>query len=298
MSMHRLLRSSAAVVFAVSIAGLLAPAADPPLPPPLHEKETTLAWEAYAKGDYQEAIKHADICIQEFRGAAARKQAELDAKKEPVPNGSVTDEQRKAIHQNGPINDVAAAYYVKGRSAHKLGQKDEALRAMAAAEKLPAGRSWDPNGPWFWSPAEAAARFRGDPARADDPPHQCYTADAWAALNGGEYAKAARHADRCATEFLRPAQVMEQNLARAGKNFPTGAVNEATRKEILANGVLNDVGAALYVRGRAAEATGDKPAAVRAYRTVVQLPRARCWDPRGWFWSPAEAAADRLAILR
>src|SRR5438270_355496 len=163
MSIHRLLRSTAAVVVAVSIACLIAPAADPPLPPPLHEKETALAWEAYAKGDYQEAIKHADVCIQEFRGAAARKQAELDAKKESVPNGGVTDEQRKAVHQNGPINDVAAAYYVKGRSAHKLGQKDEALKAMAAAEKFPAGRAWDPKGPWFWSPAEAAERFRRDP---------------------------------------------------------------------------------------------------------------------------------------
>src|SRR5947209_16284483 len=130
--------------------------------PPLHEKETTAAWEAYKAGKFAAAIKHADNCITEFHGVAGRRQKELTDKKEVVPNGRVTPAQKDAIHQNGPLNDVAAAYYIKARAADKLGHKAESARALAEAVKYPAARCWDDRG-WFWSPAEAAELFRTNP---------------------------------------------------------------------------------------------------------------------------------------
>jgi hypothetical protein len=161
---------------------------------PSHEKETAAAWEAFAKGQFPDAIAHADICIREFRGAARRRQAELTDKREVTPNGRVNAQQEKQIFNSGTLNDVATCYYIKGRAADKLGQKDVAAIALAEATKYPAARAWDPKGGWFWSPAEAAQRFLRNPELVDKAPHEIYTADAWAAFERRQYAQAIVHA--------------------------------------------------------------------------------------------------------
>jgi tetratricopeptide (TPR) repeat protein len=298
MTRRTLARLPAAVL---AVAAASCTAADPP-PAPLadHAKHAALAWAAYTRAtpaDLAAAVKHADDCIGEFEGAANRKQVELSASKDPVPNGVVTDEQRLAVLKHGPINDVATCYYVKARAAAKLGQTDVAAAAAAAAERYPSARCWDPKG-WLWSPAEAAARFKRRPDRADDPPHQAYAADGWEEFERGRFDAAAKLADRCVAEFLAKAQEAEAALAKAGTTYPTGEVPPAVKAAIMANAVLNDVGACLIIRGRSAEALGDRAAAVRAYRSAVGLGRSRVWDPRGWFWAPAETATDRLVFLR
>lgn len=265
--------------------------------PPLHEKEVAAAWEAYLNGKFAAASMHADECITEFRGAALRRQKDLTEKKEVVPNGRVTAEQKAAIHNNGLLNDTGTAYYIKARAADKLGQKAECGKALAEAVKFPAARCWDARG-WFWSPAEAAELFRTNPELADKAVHEAFVALAWDAFNRRDHAKAAEYADKCVASFLAAAQEMEKDLARRNVRVPTGAVVEKTKAAIFANGLLNDTGAALFIKGKAAEARGDKRAAIAAYREAASLSRARCWDPRGWFWSPAEAAQDRLDIIR
>ena len=302
MSAARLVRASAGALALVALSCAVPVSGDPPpaAEPPLHVKETGLAWAAYLKGapaDLEAAIKHADACIGEFEGAANRKQVELAARKEPIANGVVTDEQRIAVLKHGPVNDVATCYYIKARAAAKLGRKAEAAEALAAAERYTTARCWDPKG-WLWSPADAAALFKRRPDIADRAPHEVYAIEGWAAIEERQYEKAAKLADRCVTEFLPAATTMEQALAKAGKTFPVGEVSDQVKTAILANGVLNDVSSCLVIRGQAAEALRDKPAAVKAYKAAVALPRGRCWDPRGWFWSPAEKASDRLAVLR
>ncbi len=269
----------------------------PPTDAPLHEKAVLAAWDAYKAKKFADANKHADECITEFRGTANRRQKELTEKKVAVPNGRVTAEQKTAIHNNGPLNDVATAYYIKARAAAKLGQKAESEKALAEAVKYPAARCWDARG-WFWSPAEAAELFRTNPELADKAVHEAFVALAWEAFNRRDYAKAAAYADKCVASFHAAAQEMEKDLAKRNVRVPTGAVDERTKAAIFENGVLNDTGTALFIKGKAAEGRGDKKAAVAAYRDAVKLPRARCWDPRGWFWSPAEAAQDRLDIIR
>jgi tetratricopeptide (TPR) repeat protein len=264
---------------------------------PLHEKETAAAWEAFKSEKDEEAIKHADTCILEFRGAANRRQNEIDENKEKVPNGRVTVKQKEAIHKNGALNDVATCYYIKARAAHKLGQKEEVGQAVAAAKRYPAARVWDPRG-WFWSPADAAERFRTNPALADKAPYEYYTAQAWTELKSGKHAKAIALADQCTEEFLEAALDMEMDLAKQGIRLPTGEVDEPTKKKILENELLNDVATCLLIKGKAAEATGDKKAAIAAYSQAVKLAHGRCWDPLGWFWSLADAASDRLEIIR
>jgi hypothetical protein len=61
---------------------------------------------------------------------------------------------------------------------------------------------------------------------------------------------------------------------------------------------LNDVGTCCFIEGQAFEKQGRKTEAAAAYKTLTTSYRfAQCWDPKGWFWRPAEAAAGRLDQL-
>lgn len=123
---------------------------------PLNERLTSAAWQAFNNEKYQVVITNADKCIDEFLGAAKRIQAKLEAEKLRIPTGTVTEEQKKKILENGLLNDVATCYFIKGRSLEKLGRKEDAKKAYEATKKLSCGRCWDP-ADWFWSPAEAAS---------------------------------------------------------------------------------------------------------------------------------------------
>jgi len=124
---------------------------------PLNVQLTTQAWDAFNKGDYQNAVIYADRCIDEYRGNADREEAQLENSRAAIPpKGSATAAERKAIWSRGLLNDVATCVYIKGRSLENLGQKDKAIAVYAVASKYIYGRCWDPKG-WFWSPAEVAS---------------------------------------------------------------------------------------------------------------------------------------------
>jgi hypothetical protein len=86
----------------------------------------------------------------------------------------------------------------------------------------------------------------------------------------------------------------------------TGTVTDAEKTAIFARGILNDTGAAYFVKGRSAEYLAQKGAkekylgiAREAYHQCATLTYARTFDTQGWFWSTAEACNDRLdAITR
>jgi tetratricopeptide (TPR) repeat protein len=261
------------------------------------EQQTAAAWDALTRKDYKEAIKRADACIDEFRIEARRRQRELDEQRVHIPSGRVNGKCKEAIVKNGPLNDVATCYYIKGRAADKLGLKAEAADALREAQKYPAGRGWDQRG-WFWTPAEAAQVYVKNPELADKAPHEIYVADAWTAFNANDHAKAIEHADKCIDEFQSAATELETALSKRNEQFPTGAVDDAAKKRMFEYGPLNDVATCLYIKGQSAEATGDKKTAAKVYRILVKLTYGRCWDPKGWFWSPADAAAERLEQLR
>lgn len=61
---------------------------------------------------------------------------------------------------------------------------------------------------------------------------------------------------------------------------------------------LNDVGTCLFIEGQVREKQGKPKEAIAAYRRLVdELGFCQCWDTKGWFWKPAEAAAGRLKEL-
>jgi len=73
---------------------------------------------------------------------------------------------------------------------------------------------------------------------------------------------------------------------------PKGRVSDAEKNTIFSRGLLNDVATCFLIKGRSAENLRRKDAAKHAYAAATKYKHARCWDLKGWFWSPAEMAAD------
>lgn len=126
-------------------------------PLPFNVKLTNAAWKAFNKGDYKEAIKKAEQCIEEFEPSALKEQKELEKNNTPQPpKGKVSEDVKKVILNRGLLNDVATCWFIKGRSFEKLRKNQEAIQAYGNAAKYTYARTWDPEGKLFWSPAAAA----------------------------------------------------------------------------------------------------------------------------------------------
>jgi len=124
------------------------------------------------------------------------------------------------------------------------------------------------------------------------------TADAWDALNSGKYETAITNANQCIDEYRGQATRQQEKLQKEKADLPTGAVSDDVKKKIFENGLLNDVAVCYIIKGKAAEKLGRIKDAKKAYTEAKKLTYARVWDPQGQFWSPAEAAGDRLAMLK
>lgn len=131
--------------------------------------------------------------------------------------------------------------------------------------------------------------------------------DAWTGFNSKNFTAAIGAAEQCIDDFLPRALRLQADLTKAGEKVPpTGPVAAAAdKKRIFARGLLNDVAAAYFVKGRAAETLYKQNKDLRyrsmaeeAYKGAMKLTYGRTFDPKGWFWSPAEAAEERLAVLK
>ena len=111
---------------------------------------------------------------------------------------------------------------------------------------------------------------------------------AWEAQNAKRYPQAVAFTREIVTRYAAEARRMN----RASKGFEVGdAAHELW--------ALNDVGTALFVMGEAYEKLGLLGEAAAAFdRLGAEFNYAQCWDPKGWFWRPAEGAKDRARELR
>lgn len=78
----------------------------------------------------------------------------------------------------------------------------------------------------------------------------------------------------------------------------TAPVPTDDKDKVFSYWALNDVGTSLFILGQTLEQSGDKAGALEAYKFLVdKLAYAQCWDKKGWFWRPAEAARARVKAL-
>jgi hypothetical protein len=130
-------------------------------------------------------------------------------------------------------------------------------------------------------PVETPALDFGDHSSAT------ITTKAWQALEAGKHAEVDGYVAKCLELYEAKALEMQKGLTEAA---PKEKANEYW--------ALNDVGTCNYIRGQSKEARGKKEEAMADYKTLVEkLSFAQCWDTKGWFWKPADAAKDKLKSL-
>ncbi|NNF40529.1 MAG: beta-glucanase precursor [Woeseiaceae bacterium] len=110
---------------------------------------------------------------------------------------------------------------------------------------------------------------------------------AWEALGEGAYADAVSYTEKCTELYEERARTMQASLSEKPS---ADIVNDYW--------ALNDVGTCYFIRGEALMKLQRDAEAIAAYKVVRdELYYAQAWDPKGWHWSPSDAAYPRVAML-
>ena len=118
-----------------------------------------------------------------------------------------------------------------------------------------------------------------------------FTGQMWKAFEAQNYDEALKAIDQCVAQHGAYAAKLQNEM----KEPP--AASEP--KEVTSNrGPLNDVGTCLLMKGDILLKKGDKVGAKEAYTKLCkEYKYARCWDNKGWFWAPADAAKKKLVEM-
>ena len=102
-------------------------------------------WEALGAGQYEDAVKYTEKCVELYEEEAKKMQASLSAK--PSPD---------VVNDYWALNDVGTCYFIMGEALTKLRMNAAALAAFKVVrDDLYWAQAWDPKG-WYWAPADAA----------------------------------------------------------------------------------------------------------------------------------------------
>lgn len=244
------------------------------------------AWNALNQGDLEGVMAYTNKCLELYTDQAKKMQAGLT----DYVKGS-----NEEIHSYWALNDVATAVFIQGEAYRKAGNTAE---AKAAYERLVKefgfGQCWDPQG-WFWKPAEAAKEKlaaldnpNGGPDFGDVS-SSALVGNAWKALNDKNLEAVDAYVKKCLELYGDKAKEMQKSMTEYAWE---------SKEKIFSYWALNDVGTALFIKGEAYRNAGNTEEAKKAYRDLIDnYSYAQCWDPQGWFWKPAEAAAEKLDAI-
>ncbi len=109
----------------------------------------------------------------------------------------------------------------------------------------------------------------------------------WDALGEGKYEDAVKYTEKCAELYEEKAREMQASLSAKPS---TDVVHDYW--------ALNDVGTCYFIRGEALTKL-ERYKEARDTFVVLRddLYYSQCWDPKGWHWSPADAATSKIAML-
>lgn len=246
---------------------------------------TTKAWEALEKGDVEAVLAYTNRCIELYAEEAKKMQASL----KDFPKGS-----NQEIFNYWALNDVGTCLYIQGEAYRKANMNEEAKEAYKnLVDNYGFAQCWDVKG-WFWKPAESAkerltALEGGVVYDFGDYRSETLTTKAWQALNQNDLDAVLAYTNKCITLFQDKAKEMQSSL----KEYVW-----KSKEEIFSYWALNDVGTCLFIQGEAYRKAGNPVEAKRALdRVVEEFSFAQCWDPKGWFWKPVDAAKEKLAEM-
>ena len=135
----------------------------------------------------------------------------------------------------------------------------------------------------FVYPVTAAAYNYGD-FRSET-----LTTKAWGAFNEGDLEAVLAYTNKCVELYGEQAQKMQASL----QDYPEGA-----KEEIFDYWALNDIATSLFIQGEAYRKADQKDEALVAYKKVTSdYTYGQSWDAEGWFWKPAEASKEKIAMI-
>jgi tetratricopeptide (TPR) repeat protein len=238
------------------------------------------AWDAFSAKEYRKAEIYAKKCVSLYEDTARLQQKDLTS----FPSETL-------VKKYWALNDVALAYLVLGKAQYDQKNLEEAkvlLKKVIA--DFPFAQATDPRG-WTWQIASAAKdQLTIIESRVDfgDYGSETLTTRAWVSLNSGDYDGATLYAQKCIQLYSNLAAEMQASLkefAPADKAFNFWA--------------LNDVGTCYYILGEIWAVKGNYNMAMNHYVLLTEKYNlAQCWDPRGWFWKPAEVAKAKMQKMQ
>lgn len=115
------------------------------------------------------------------------------------------------------------------------------------------------------------------------------TGKAWEALKDNDLEAVLAYTNKCIELYADAAKKMQNSL----NDFPKG-----TDEEIHGYWAINDVSTSLFIQGEAYRKAQMKDEALAAYKQIVSdYSYGQAWDTGGWFWKPAEAAKEKIAMI-
>lgn len=138
--------------------------------------------------------------------------------------------------------------------------------------------------------AEPGRSVQAAPVAKGETTSAALVAEAWRALEAGDGAAVEATVALCRERYAAEAARQQRSL-----KLPVPAEQ---RDALFALSALNDFGVCLFILGQSCERQGRQAEAIAAFRELIEsYPFAQCWDAKGWFWRPAQAAKVRLRML-
>lgn len=115
------------------------------------------------------------------------------------------------------------------------------------------------------------------------------TTKAWGALAEEDLEAVLAYTNKCIELYGKQAKKMQDSL----EDYPRGS-----NQEIFGYWALNDVATSLFIQGEAYRKAKMNDEAKEVYKKVIDEYRfGQAWDTKGWFWKPAAAAKEKIAML-
>ena len=112
---------------------------------------------------------------------------------------------------------------------------------------------------------------------------------AWEALGKDDIEAVLAYTNKCLELYGEAAKKMQSSLT----DYQTGK-----KEDIFKYWALNDVATCLFIQGEAYRKANMMDEAKEVFQKLVsEYTYGQCWDPKGWFWKPAEAAQEKLAMI-
>jgi len=116
------------------------------------------------------------------------------------------------------------------------------------------------------------------------------TTKAWEALAKGDIEAVLAFTNKCIELYGEQAKKMQASL----KDYVTGS-----NQDVFNYWALNDVATSLFIQGESYRKAKMTDEAKEVYQKLIDdYAFGQCWDPKGWFWKPAEAAKEKIAAIK